>query len=278
MIQPPPICRLLLLVLLTIATALPARAWYDPGQGRWCSRDPIGEQGGVNLYGLVDNDCVTRVDVVGLYPTVEEAIRAGYTEAAVNTLKDYRPSPIQGLSINREWCGIVCEVCDEKTGVRDYVPTKPHPGLWSVPVRQRGTVSVDTRLFKNYDEKGFTGEVQFEKGLGGSCNPLQTVHDDLVKCPKGKFAGTYHSHPINRENPGTATPSSTDMESGEEHGRPWGVGEVGKGSDGKASIINGKIIYPNPPDFVLDIPGWGDLPIHFPKNLIVPQSPIPVRR
>ncbi len=29
--------------------------WYDPLTGRWPSRDPIEEQGGINLYGLVDN-------------------------------------------------------------------------------------------------------------------------------------------------------------------------------------------------------------------------------
>ena len=275
---PSTIRRILFIFLLALATVLPAHAWYDPGQGRWCSRDPIGEQGGVNLYGFVGNDCTAKIDVAGLYPTVEEAIRAGYTEAAVNTLKDYSPSPIPTYSINREWCGIVCEVCDEATGIHDFIPTPPHPGLWSVPIRQRGTVAVDIHLFKNYDEKGFSGEVQFEKGLGGSCNPFQTVDDKPVECPKGKFAGTYHSHPINRGNPGTATPSPDDIKSGEAHGKPWGVGEVGTGSDGKALIVNGKIVYPIPPDLVLDIPGWGDFPIHFPKNLIVPQSPVPVRR
>jgi RHS repeat-associated protein len=30
--------------------------YYDPVTGRWPSRDPIGESGGVNLYGFVEND------------------------------------------------------------------------------------------------------------------------------------------------------------------------------------------------------------------------------
>jgi RHS repeat-associated protein len=29
--------------------------YYDPSTGRWPSRDPIGEKGGVNLYGMVGN-------------------------------------------------------------------------------------------------------------------------------------------------------------------------------------------------------------------------------
>jgi RHS repeat-associated protein len=40
--------------------------YYDPVTGRWPSRDPIGEQGGVNLYGFVGNDGVSRSDVFGL--------------------------------------------------------------------------------------------------------------------------------------------------------------------------------------------------------------------
>jgi RHS repeat-associated protein len=40
--------------------------FYDPGAGRWLNRDPIGEEGGVNLYGMVGNDPVTQVDFLGL--------------------------------------------------------------------------------------------------------------------------------------------------------------------------------------------------------------------
>lgn len=40
--------------------------YYGPNDGRWVSRDPIGEQGGVNLYGFVGNDANDIVDVLGL--------------------------------------------------------------------------------------------------------------------------------------------------------------------------------------------------------------------
>lgn len=40
--------------------------WYHPELGRWLSRDPIGEAGGLNLYGMVGNDPVNGVDVLGL--------------------------------------------------------------------------------------------------------------------------------------------------------------------------------------------------------------------
>ena len=39
---------------------------YDPDLGRWLSRDPIGEAGGINLYGYVGNNPVNYVDELGL--------------------------------------------------------------------------------------------------------------------------------------------------------------------------------------------------------------------
>ena len=39
---------------------------YDPLSGRWLSADPIGEAGGMNLYGYVGNDPTGRVDLLGL--------------------------------------------------------------------------------------------------------------------------------------------------------------------------------------------------------------------
>ncbi|MCH2075246.1 MAG: nucleotidyltransferase domain-containing protein [Puniceicoccaceae bacterium] len=40
--------------------------YYDADKGRWLSRDPIEEQGGVNLFGFVGNDGVNRWDYLGL--------------------------------------------------------------------------------------------------------------------------------------------------------------------------------------------------------------------
>jgi len=39
--------------------------YYDPKTGRWPSRDPIEEEGGVNLYAFVRNDGLNKWDVLG---------------------------------------------------------------------------------------------------------------------------------------------------------------------------------------------------------------------
>jgi RHS repeat-associated protein len=39
---------------------------YDPELGRWLSEDPIGEEGGLNLYGYVGNEPLSGVDPLGL--------------------------------------------------------------------------------------------------------------------------------------------------------------------------------------------------------------------
>jgi len=44
-----------------------ALAFYNPQTGRWLSRDPIGEIGGLNLYGFVGNDPLMRADPDGRY-------------------------------------------------------------------------------------------------------------------------------------------------------------------------------------------------------------------
>jgi RHS repeat-associated protein len=39
--------------------------YYDPLTGRWPSRDPIQEKGGLNLYGFVGNDAILHIDFLG---------------------------------------------------------------------------------------------------------------------------------------------------------------------------------------------------------------------
>lgn len=57
-------------ILMTIICATVAStsiAYYNSQQGRWLNRDPIGENGGQNLYVILYNDSINAIDLFGLY-------------------------------------------------------------------------------------------------------------------------------------------------------------------------------------------------------------------
>jgi len=57
---------LAVIALAVVVTDAQAMRWYSPSTGRWFSRDPIGEDGGSNLYVFTINDPVNKRDVWGL--------------------------------------------------------------------------------------------------------------------------------------------------------------------------------------------------------------------
>jgi len=92
---------------------------YDADTGRWISRDPIGENGGINLYGYCLNDPINCVDLLGLDITELSRKTHGYLGLADhyflfvdNTgIVDKDGNPVNyvldanntgGLSINRQ--------------------------------------------------------------------------------------------------------------------------------------------------------------------------------
>ncbi len=54
---------LLWIGLLLIPSA--GQCFYNPNSGKWLSRDFIGEKGGLNEYGILNNQVVGRVDLLG---------------------------------------------------------------------------------------------------------------------------------------------------------------------------------------------------------------------
>jgi RHS repeat-associated protein len=73
--------------------------FYDPETGRWPSRDPIEEQGGMNLYGFVGNSAIASVDAFGLKTTgdpnldrdnVREQIKKAWDKSKVINHTDWR--------------------------------------------------------------------------------------------------------------------------------------------------------------------------------------------
>lgn len=89
--------HLLPILLLALLTNL-AHAYYNPVEGRWCSRDPIGEQGGVNLYGFVANDGIAELDALGLFKNNNKNISAPDFTRLETLLKKLRGNIRQAIN------------------------------------------------------------------------------------------------------------------------------------------------------------------------------------
>ncbi len=82
-----------MLALLALADA--ASAYYSPRLGRWISRDPIEEKGGLNLYGFVGNGPSNAVDFVGLDVIGDCACEDYIKSAGIEGFKKTRLSPFR---------------------------------------------------------------------------------------------------------------------------------------------------------------------------------------
>ena len=63
--------------------------YYDPATGRWLNRDPIGERGGENVYGVVKNAPISRTDIFGMedYENLVGICPICTAEAGINGIK-----------------------------------------------------------------------------------------------------------------------------------------------------------------------------------------------
>jgi hypothetical protein len=112
---------MLTLVLLGVSLAREAQAFYNPSTGRWLSRDPIAESGGLDLYGLVANNGINIIDPLGQHGTggcaccecakaidispiefYDEKGRYGHV-FVVNVYLDYTVAPEQGEATLQWW-------------------------------------------------------------------------------------------------------------------------------------------------------------------------------
>ena len=66
--------------------------YYDAVNGRWLNRDPIGERGGINLYGMIVNDCINNIDFLGLAEALPIQIHHPITYS--NTTYNFAEHPL----------------------------------------------------------------------------------------------------------------------------------------------------------------------------------------
>ncbi len=86
--------------------------YYDPETGRWPSRDPIEERGGVNLYGFVGNDGVNRWDNLGL------EFYAGYAPKPIEIDQNGNLKP--GSATYEEWSQAQASAQESNNLAKEY--------------------------------------------------------------------------------------------------------------------------------------------------------------
>jgi RHS repeat-associated protein len=102
----------------------PYRA-YDADMGRWLSRDPIEEAGGINLYAYVGNNPINLVDPFGLAPGDKYPSQ---DEAGFDAVCDVNPL---SKDENVEYAGSIYKNAD---GTYSYTAPKPGGSDWSNPM------------------------------------------------------------------------------------------------------------------------------------------------
>jgi RHS repeat-associated protein len=112
--------------------------YYNPGTGRWLSRDPIEEAGGANLFALAGNDGVNTADLLGLqcgdwwdprtqlHRSMGFAAGVGEQAKGLWNLAFHLPSTLQGIgnaiaNYDQTWDAIKNEASD---AVHRYVLSK----------------------------------------------------------------------------------------------------------------------------------------------------------
>jgi RHS repeat-associated protein len=108
------------------------RRYYNPSIGRWLSRDPIEEKGGMNLYGFVNNKVPNYVDALGyLDVDITEAIE--WAEAAANQI-------VKQAVTHTATYSVVCPKGSSAYLLADYEKETDQAVTWSVSV---GVIGID---------------------------------------------------------------------------------------------------------------------------------------
>jgi RHS repeat-associated protein len=101
--------------------------FYDPQLQRWLNRDPIRENGGINLYTFARNAAINRADAKGLTPECDAA-RAAQQQAEEEYMWDPTPENL----FNAYFMGALADqICDPKPPLP---PTVVCPNPYRYPI------------------------------------------------------------------------------------------------------------------------------------------------
>ncbi len=149
--------------------------YYNPVTGRFLTRDPIGYEGGINLYAYCANNPVDRTDVEGLSVTIKYNVKAGVLVATDDDTHDH-------VTVTKVFSGRGSSTNNPKDEAKE--DTGPIP---------RGTYIIDTESGKNHYGPGYS---QYRLYFEGTDKNLH--YDNYArKLKNGKVItrGTHNLHP-----------------------------------------------------------------------------------
>ena len=138
--------------------------FYNPDTGRWLNRDPIEEDGGINVYGFVNNQPTMLVDGDGRIPPIVIVIGIGLGAAGAGCKNDRElpayPEPgTPAMKASRHACDEEEKQCKDKEGKE---------GSWSGPCKDLCVACIDYKCSnrenfqKCYKEESGKCEVKYK--------------------------------------------------------------------------------------------------------------------
>jgi hypothetical protein len=182
-----------MVLVLCIAAAEQALAFYNPGTGRWLSKDPAEEAGGINLYSCCVNNAINKTDAFGLSSFDVDA----RSEAVIATLySDLRPKATEFIIGSNEKLAPKCEVAKVTQGLRT---TTQQNNIPSANTRARGNTSYhvwglafDIDIFRHDSASGKDTLVQdSDKTLDPTLRSLASIVKGLGLQWGGDFTTIY---------------------------------------------------------------------------------------
>jgi hypothetical protein len=149
-------------------------AYYNPGTGRWLSRDPIEEQGGANIHATLNNSPVNKVDLLGLDqinvcltndPMAVSWVIVDPSQNGVKRIKVGSLNLTSGdVTLTSEYGGSTVKLTDliktagdvnQRFGFFDQFDEKPQKGVVKLAIKNPTTPAAFTSL----DDAGIWGSL-----------------------------------------------------------------------------------------------------------------------
>ncbi len=195
---------------------------YDSQRGRWASRDPLGQYGGINLYEYVENDAINSLDIAGLIKIYGNWCgpdwTGGHREQYTPHAPGYYTDPIDELDAackEHDMCYYTCRQkhpcscgersncfkgCDSRLSAAahkfgDFYGAKAAAELGMLYLGYAIGMTIDLRQLENYLEDANRSAGGKAVGLGMDAPHSRDEPND-PKCPHDNMSYDIHSDPL----------------------------------------------------------------------------------